>query len=78
MSDDELTQVGWYCDHHDEPAGKRTHMSNHGKSTRKGWIETYPDPSVSRAMTLTNHNDPAKPPHCPRAVPVYIKKETKP
>ncbi|MFS2091054.1 hypothetical protein [Paenarthrobacter nicotinovorans] len=66
-------QVGLYCDHNNEPMGEGTHMSSHGKwRKKKGWIETFPEPHVRTAITFVDHHDPAKPPHCPRAVPVYI------
>lgn len=70
---EEPIQVGWYCDHKDEPMGEGTHMSSHGKwRKKKGWIETFPQPSTTKALSFLDYKDPGKRPHCPRAVPVYI------
>lgn len=76
MSDQ--VQVGWYCEHKDEPMGETTHMSSHGKwKKKKGWVETFPEPAVSKAMSFLDYHDPEKRPHCPRAVPVYREEPAK-
>lgn len=69
-------QVGWYCNHEDEkrnPPYDGSHMSTHGKwRKKKGWVETYPEPNTTKALSFLDHRDPKKPPHCPRAIPAYI------
>lgn len=69
-------QVGWYCDHEDEKREapyKGSHMSSHGRyRKKKGWLETYPQPETVKALNFLDYHDPAKAPHCPRAVPAYI------
>ena len=65
-------QVGWYCTHEDEPLGESSHMSHHGKWKKRGWVETFPEPSTRKSITFLNYHDPEKRPHCARAVPVYI------
>lgn len=78
MSEPEArVHVGWYCDHTDEPKGEGTHMSSHGRYKKKrGWIETFPEPGTQRAMSFLDYHDPAKPPHCKKAIPLYIDKES--
>ena len=72
MSVEGMIQVGWYCDHNSEPLGEGTHMSGHGKWKKRKWIETFPEPSTTKALAFLHYGDPEKHPHCPKAVPVYI------
>lgn len=65
-------QVGWYCDHKDEGSGNSSHMSSHGKMKRGKWHESYPEPNVTKGLSMLDYHAPKKKPHCPRAVPVYI------
>jgi hypothetical protein len=68
-------QVGWYCNHEDEPYDARTHMSSHGKMKRGKWIETFPEPNTTKGLQFPNYYDPKKRPACPKAVPAYIYQE---
>ncbi|MFC5744771.1 hypothetical protein [Actinomadura rugatobispora] len=62
----EIKPVGFYCDHSDEPLGKRTH---------EGWAWTADDDMVWQRQpdVISSHQsaERAATRRCPRAVPVY-------
>lgn len=68
-------QVGWFCDHDDEPFGAGSHTSTHGRMKRGKWHETLPEPNTRKALAFLDYRDPKKKPHCPRAVPMYVYRE---
>lgn len=62
-------QVGWYCNHEDEPWDNRSHVK---ESWQRGRKNTASDSSTVKSLQFLDHEDPKKQPPCPLSEPIYV------
>lgn len=75
MSRRKRVQVGWYCDHKDEPYLSRTHVE---RTMKRGEWVNRPAPNTIASHQGLDYHDPKKRPPCPLIEPVYVYREVTP